>query len=135
MTARGIRNNNPLNIRLSKDNFIGEIKSTDKVFKQFESPEYGYRAAFIIIATYLSRGLNTLEKIIGRWAPTNENYTEQYVDYVSGYSGIDIHKQLNSKSGWDICKIVEAMSCYENGEKANFMQIKQGFLMQDKITV
>ena len=39
---RGLRNNNPLNIRISKDNFIGElVPSGDKAFKQFKSIEYG----------------------------------------------------------------------------------------------
>lgn len=69
MKSRGLRNNNPLNIRHSADVFQGEIKGEDKSFKTFSSMPYGYRAAFVTLATYLSRGWNTIEKIITRWAP------------------------------------------------------------------
>ena len=38
MTTRGIRNNNPLNIRHSKDKWQGiAITQTDKSFVQFQS--------------------------------------------------------------------------------------------------
>jgi hypothetical protein len=55
MTPRGYRNNNPLNIRHNADVFQGEIKGNDKSFKTFETIQYGYRAAFVTLATYLSR--------------------------------------------------------------------------------
>ena len=67
---RGLANNNPLNIRKSTDVFQGEKKSTDSEFKQFESMAYGYRAAFRILYNYYHKySLNTIEKMIGRWAP------------------------------------------------------------------
>ena len=75
--TRGLKNKNPLNIRKSKDVFLGENpQSTDVAFKQFTSVAYGYRAAFLTLGTYLSRGLNTVEKIVKTWAPPNENSTE-----------------------------------------------------------
>mgnify|MGYP003533551919 FL=1 len=47
--SRGIRNNNPLNIRLSADKWQGmREEQTDKAFVQFKSMAYGYRAAWII---------------------------------------------------------------------------------------
>jgi hypothetical protein len=79
MMPRGLRNNNPLNIRHSADRFRGEIAGTDKSFKTFSSLAYGYRAAFVILGTYLSQGCNTIEKIISRWAPPAENDTESYI--------------------------------------------------------
>ena len=48
MKPRGLRNNNPLNIRHSADNFQGEIKGDDKSFKTFSSMPYGYRAGFVL---------------------------------------------------------------------------------------
>jgi hypothetical protein len=63
MIPRGIRNNNPLNIRHNADVFQGETKGEDKSFKTFSTMPYGYRAAFVTLATYLSRGWNTIEKI------------------------------------------------------------------------
>lgn len=46
-TPRGLRNNNPGNIRLSSTKYQGEVQpSQDTAFKQFESMAYGYRAIF-----------------------------------------------------------------------------------------
>jgi hypothetical protein len=92
MKPRGLRNNNPLNIRHNADVFQGEIKGTDKSFKTFSSMPYGYRAAFVTLATYLSRGWNTIEKIISHWAPPNENDTGSYVAAVEKWSGISRNK-------------------------------------------
>ena len=55
MKSRGLRNNNPLNIRKSAEHFQGEIKGKDKSFKTFSSLPYGYRAGFVILGTYLPR--------------------------------------------------------------------------------
>ena len=46
MLPRGIRNNNPLNIRrTAKDQWKGlRAQQTDASFCQFESLEYGWRA-------------------------------------------------------------------------------------------
>jgi hypothetical protein len=43
---------------------------------------YGYRAGFVILHTYLVHGLNTIEKIIVRFAPPTENNTENYITSV-----------------------------------------------------
>ena len=51
--TRGLKNNNPLNIRHSKDQWQGARKEqTDKAFVQFESMAYGYRAAWKTLETY-----------------------------------------------------------------------------------
>ena len=72
MIPRGLRNNNPLNIRHNADVFQGEIQGTDKSFKTFSTLPFGYRAAFVTLATYNARGQNTIEKIISRWVPPIE---------------------------------------------------------------
>jgi len=47
---RGIRNNNPLNIRKSADKWQGlSTLQEDKEFFQFETIEWGWRAAFVIL--------------------------------------------------------------------------------------
>jgi hypothetical protein len=47
---RGIRNNNPLNIRRSKDKWKGmRAVHSDAQFVQFESLEWGWRAAFRLL--------------------------------------------------------------------------------------
>ena len=53
MKSRGIRNNNPLNIRRSTDRWEGaRIEQTDKAFVQFTSMAYGYRAAWKTLESY-----------------------------------------------------------------------------------
>ena len=135
MTPRGLRNNNPLNIRHNADVFQGEIKGNDKSFKTFSSMPYGYRAAFVTLGTYLSRGYNTIEKIITKWAPPSENNTQGYIANVEKWSGVPRHKELTAASGADYIMIVAAMSAVENGVNADINQIKAGFALQNKITM
>ncbi len=135
-TPRGIRNNNPLNIRHSADVFQGEIKGNDKSFKTFSSMPYGYRAAFVTLHTYLTKyGLNTIEKIITRFAPPNENNTKAYIATVAKYSGVAADEALTATSGDKYILIISAMSFVENGVNADISQIKAGFNLQTKITL
>lgn len=135
MKPRGLRNNNPLNIRHSADTFQGEIKGNDRSFKTFSSMPFGYRAAFVILATYLSKGLNTIEKIIAKWAPPTENNTANYIVMVEKWSGVPRHQQLTAANGAEYILIVAAMSFVENGVNADISQIQAGFNLQTKIKI
>jgi hypothetical protein len=135
MKPRGLRNNNPLNIRHNADVFQGEIKGKDKSFKTFETMPYGYRAAFVTLGTYLSRGWNTIEKIVTKWAPPSENNTENYIKSVEKWSGVPRNKELTAADGADYILIVAAMSFVENGKNADISAVKAGFNLQTKITV
>ena len=93
---RGLRNNNPGNIKRNSDVFQGEKTSSDKEFKQFKSMAYGYRAIFKILSNYYRNyKLDTIRKIIGRWAPENENNTNAYIKAVSDYAGIPADDPIN----------------------------------------
>ena len=90
---RGIRNNNPLNIRrTAKDQWKGlaEVQN-DRAFCQFETMEYGWRAAFYLLTrTYYHKyRLYTIRGIISRWAPSSENDTRGYIENVSRLTGIN----------------------------------------------
>jgi hypothetical protein len=135
MKSRGLRNNNPLNIRHNAEHFQGEIKGRDKSFKTFSSLPFGYRASIVILGTYLSRGLNTIEKIITKWAPPTENDTESYISSVERWSGIPRNKQLTAIDGSDYILIVAAMSFVENGQNADISAIQAGFKLQTKIKI
>lgn len=133
-TTRGIRNCNPLNIRASGERFMGEVvPSRDPLFKQFRSMAYGYRAAFVILGTYLGRGINTAERIIRTWAPPSENDTAGYIAHVETWSGVDRHKPLTAMSGGDYRRIVSAMSRMECGTAACAADVAAGFLMQTRL--
>ncbi len=135
MKSRGLRNNNPLNIRHNAEHFQGEIKGRDKSFKTFTSLPFGYRAGIVILGTYLSRGLNTIEKIITKWAPPAENDTESYISNVERWSGIPRNKQLTAIDGSDYILIVAAMSFVENGRNADISAVQAGFKLQTKIKI
>ncbi len=86
---RNVRNNNPLNIKEPKgggDLWIGEHpEDLDGTFEEFESPEYGFRAAARLLKTYREKyGLYSVAEIITRWAPESDNnHTQAYIDYVA----------------------------------------------------
>ena len=132
-TPRGLRNNNPLNIRHSRNCFQGEVPGSDRAFKTFSSMAYGYRAAFVVLGSYLACGRNTVEKIIRAWAPHTENNTEGYIAHVVQRSGVGRNKVLTAESGGDYRKIVAAMSHCENGVPANMADVEAGFRMQGKL--
>ena len=131
MTPRGIRNNNPLNIRHSSSKWKGMKRTqTDKAFVQFTDITYGYRAAFVLLRTYRTRyGCDTIRKIIERWAPRNENNTDTYIAHVASWSGIPADKQIAGNDANAYIMIVAAMSRVENGQEARMEDVIQGYRM------
>lgn len=122
MTPRGIRNNNPLNIRRSGQPWRGKITyGNDPSFEQFESMAMGIRAAMIIVRTYIrSHHLDTPVLIVSRWAPPCENSTTRYIDFVCEKSGLQRSHRLTLNSKFDICRLLWAMAWYENGQELPF---------------
>lgn len=126
---RGLRNNNPLNIRISTDRFVGEVQpSKDKAFKQFDTMAHGYRAAFRVIRTYINNyKCDTIRKIISRWAPATENDTLAYVMTVSSRSGISPDALISASNREEMIRIVAAMSYVENGVEADRVEVLDGW--------
>ena len=101
MISRGIRNNNPLNVRRSKDKWQGmKALQTDPQFCQFETMAYGWRAAFVMLTRtyYHTYRLYTIRAIINRWAPPNENNTKRYIENVCRFTGIGADEPLGIPS-------------------------------------
>lgn len=112
-TPRGIRNNNPGNIRASSIVWKGEVRG-DGVFESFESPEMGIRAMGKLIATYRKKyGLTTIRGIITRWAPPTENDTANYIDRVSNWSGVGADVVVSDDQ---MPRVIAAMVRMENGQ-------------------
>ena len=89
--VRCIRNCNPLNIRKGSAWKGLRAEQNDGAFCQFETMAYGWRAAFILLGrTYYEKyHLNTIRKIISRWAPACENNTKGYIAYVAKQVGVN----------------------------------------------
>ena len=139
---RGLRNNNPLNIRRSTDRWDGATTTqTDKDFVQFQSMAYGYRAAWRILNTYYKKLKErkkhfTVENIIHRWAPPCENDTQAYIGTVLRLTGLggkeNLVSPLEPQGVWKLSSIIAAMTVVENGikpEEVDIIAIKRGYYL------
>lgn len=135
-TPRGLRNNNPLNIRRSQSKWLGEVDSLggkrDTAFCQFSSLVYGYRAAGKLLQNYqIKHKLYVLNQIIGRWAPPNENNTRAYADRVAEQMSKELGEPISVASLLDVCKdkdtlcaLVVSMHLVENGQLPTASQLE-----------
>ena len=127
--SRGLRNNNPGNIRLGSFKYKGErAKSSDVAFRQFESMEWGYRAMFVLLHTYALRyDCRTLRDIISRYAPSSENNTEAYIRRVASMTHLADDEQLDTLDRRVMVDVVSAMSAVENGREADLASVVAGW--------
>lgn len=117
MTARGIRNNNPGNIRHGPSKWQGmSDEQTDSEYIQFDDPVYGIRALAKLLKNYQDRhGLKTIRGIITRWAPPSENITESYVEHVARIVGVSPDAAIDVRE--NLVPMVTAIIKHENGEQ------------------
>lgn len=114
---RGYRNKNPGNLKLTNINWDGKIpntKNTDKVFEQFTTDFYGIRAAAMDLDSDINKGANTITKLINEYAPTTENKTQNYINFVVKQTGIGANAALK-RDTQTILALLKAIFHYENG--------------------
>ena len=122
---RGLRNNNPLNIRWNPNTrpWQGQ-KSYDGEFVIFETMEDGYRAAFRVLDSYNKKhNIYSVREIIYRWAPPKDhNNTRAYIERVCEEAGLK-ETDLIVVDSWieekreDVIWLVWAMAKVENGNR------------------
>lgn len=117
MVSRGIRNNNPLNIRHGEQWEGMSPEQEDTSFVSFISPEYGVRAATKILQSYRRKGINTVEGVVSRWAPPSENDTEEYINFVCGKTGFTSDEVIDLEGVATIIALLKAMITMENGSQ------------------
>lgn len=134
MTPRGIRNNNPLNIRVSSAKWKGKVfDSTDKEFEQFTTMEYGLRAAFLIIRTYKKMyRVDTIGGIIRRWAPRTENNTAAYIKSVTYNMSRPENYRIDVTKKNDVCLLVWNMARFETGWTLSFGRVENAWALAFK---
>ena len=139
---RGIRNNNPLNIRRTATIWKGMCeKQTDKEFCQFETMAYGWRAAFKLLIDnyYRKRRLRRISHIITRWAPPCDgNDTYGYIKKVADHMALEDekgnsvndavmpHPESYSAMWW---RLAWAMGFVENGVNLDLTPLREGWQM------
>lgn len=130
-TPRGIRNNNPLNIRKGQSWLGLSPIQDDPAFCQFRSMELGIRAACKIIQTYIRKHhLTTVREIIYRWAPPADgNDTGSYVRQVCKETGFWPETNINSTNVWQLTTLLQAMAYVENGVKLERQVVFNGVML------
>lgn len=115
---RGIRNNNPLNLRISNNPWLGKVSNnTDGAFEQFTSMAYGIRAAMKNIRTHCRRhpGL-TMAQLIRIWAPASDgNNPSRYIAEVKRRSAIMPDERILPQDKGQLSRLTRAMAEVECG--------------------
>lgn len=113
---RGIRNNNPGNLRHGSKWQGRHSVQTDPAFVQFVSPEHGIRAlAKVLLTYYAGYELDTVAEIIARWAPPVENNTAAYIAAVAKAMGVRADESLVVAQRPAMVPLVKAIIRHENG--------------------
>ena len=115
---RGTRNNNPANIKLTALNWRGKVpnsENTDGTFEQFTDMEYGIRALYRLLVTYVNKyNLRTVDEIIDRYAPAGENSEaarSNYKQFVKDKAKTDV-----LESSRDLYAIANGIMIFENSQ-------------------
>lgn len=115
---RGIRNNNPGNIRHGA-NWLGlnpNGRNIDSAFCVFESPVLGIRALAKVLINYKKiHGLNTVRQIVSRYAPPNENQTAAYIQTVAKQLEVYPDTKINIEKRGVLTVFIKAVIRMENG--------------------
>lgn len=113
--TRGERNNNPGNIVKSAAPWQGKVSGTDPRFETFDTPENGIRALAKLLRNYAAQGVDSVEAIITRYAPSNENDTGAYIRAVAQDVGVAPSDPLNLSDVATLRALVGAIITHENG--------------------
>lgn len=117
--SRGIRNNNPGNLVRTSETWLGKIshaKNTDSRFEQFVDVQHGIRAMLRDLVNDISKGSNTITKLIHQYAPPFENNTISYINAVSKGVGIGANDTIKVVNNALLLKLARAIIDHENGK-------------------
>ena len=115
---RGIRNNNPGNIRHGANwqGLNSNGRNIDSVFCVFESPVFGIRALAKVLINYKKiHGLNTVRQIVSRYAPPNENQTAAYIQTVAKQLEVYPDTKIDIEERGVLTVFIKAVIRMENG--------------------
>lgn len=131
--TRGERNNNPGNI----DRHTGTLwrgmadMQTDSRFVIFQGVEWGIRAlAKVLLAYKRMHKIDTVRKIINRWAPSSENDTDAYVNHVATVLEVGPDEPIDVEDLAILCKLTTAIIAHENGRVIYSPQVIAAAVME-----
>ena len=117
--TRAERNNNPGNLEYSPNNdWVGKLsrdKSIEKRFERFQTAAHGVRALAVLLQNYGKSGINSIEGIVSKFAPKNENNTQAYIAALSKRLGVGGSDQLDLSDSNTLAQLVRGISTHEAG--------------------
>lgn len=129
---RGLRNNNPGNIRITKDRWQGlRPVQEDPAFFQFTEMRWGYRALLRTLQNYRRRhGCQTVADFIRRWAPPSDgNNTSAYISRVCREMQVPSTFVPDVADRATMCTLAAAISQVENGVPAVMADVEAGWAL------
>lgn len=115
-SPRGIRNNNPGNLNYAGQEGSEKEGGPGGRFAVFTSMEQGISAMVTQLKLYQSRGVDTIEKIISKYAPSSENDTAGYIKALSQSTGKDANEKLNLDDFKQLLPLLKGIISHENGK-------------------
>jgi hypothetical protein len=115
---RGIRNNNPGNIRhVAANAWLGLANPpSDGAFCIFTEAKWGIRAMARLFRNYQrNNNLHTVEGVINRWAPPIENNTSAYVNHVARALKVSPSDRIDLSQESVMLDLVKVVTLHENG--------------------
>lgn len=123
MTSRAQRNNNPGNIDrgahwrgLMLPENMTPAQEAEHRFCVFVSPQMGFRALALLLLNYEADGFQTIDAIIHRWAPNNENNTTAYIQFVAAHTMFPVLATLDLRNYETMRKLAAAIANREAGD-------------------
>lgn len=117
--VNNMKRNNPFNIRRSdKNKWVGKVYDNTGPFEVFDTLGHGIRAGMKLLLNYNTiYNLNTVEGIISKFAPPNENNTNGYIASIYKYTGFDKGKVLDLSDRDTMVRLAVNIIVVESGVK------------------
>lgn len=126
--TRGFRNKNPGNLR-DANNKIGLQGQGKDTMAVFASERDGLAAMSRQLMLDAERGKNRIDDYIRKYAPANENKTQEYIDMVSKQTGYGAYESLDMHDPEVLVKLMNAMIKVENGAQPfSYDQVMEGIM-------
>jgi hypothetical protein len=128
-TIRGIRNNNPGNIKYSAaNNWQGQTGQDSSGFAVFDTAPNGVRAIAVILKNYSGKyGLHTVDGLIRRWSATDQ---DAYVLNVAGALGVDPYDSIDVTDPDTLTSLVGSIIVQEDSHAAQILLASTGAIAQ-----
>lgn len=114
--SRGLRNNNPGNLRDFGIAWLGLTGRDAEGYCEFRTLVFGVRAMGVDFIHDIVQGhLNTIALLINSYAPSSENPTLKYRHFVSQVTGLDEDAELDPTNREQMLALARAITRFENG--------------------